>query len=76
MPYEYELLGDRLPWYVNWYGNDEGRMCAELAAWLHGRAAARLRAFGASREVVHRIELLALTGDDRWAHPHWPGHRY
>ncbi|MFD7299220.1 hypothetical protein ACFV9W_38585 [Streptomyces sp. NPDC059897] len=74
--WEYELLGDGLPWYVNWYETDEDRMSAELAAWLHGHAAARLRAMGAPQELVHRIELLALTGDARWTHPHWPGHRY
>ncbi|MGW0683661.1 hypothetical protein ACWD2L_09920 [Streptomyces sp. NPDC002754] len=36
--WEYALLGDQLPWYVNWYENDEGRMRAELSAWLHGHA--------------------------------------
>lgn len=74
--WEYDLLGDQLPWYVNWYENDEDRMSAELAAWLHGHAATRLRAAGASPELQRRISLLALTGEERWTHPHWPGHRY
>ncbi|MFJ8925599.1 hypothetical protein ACIRLA_03440 [Streptomyces sp. NPDC102364] len=74
--WEYELLGDQLPWYVNWYENDEDRMRAELAAWLHGHAGTRLRASGASPELRRRIALLALTGEDRWTHPDWPGHRY
>ncbi|MFJ9176499.1 hypothetical protein [Streptomyces sp. NPDC102360] len=74
--WEYELLGDQLPWFVNWYENDEDRMSADLAAWLHGHAAARLRASGAAPELLRRIGLLALTGEDRWTHPHWPGHRY
>ncbi|WP_425825640.1 hypothetical protein [Streptomyces fractus] len=74
--WEYELLGDQLPWFVNWYENDEDRMSADLATWLHTHAAARLRACGAPQELQRRIGLLALTGEQRWTHPHWPGHRY
>ncbi|MFD5447400.1 hypothetical protein [Streptomyces sp. NPDC127100] len=74
--WEYELLGDSLPWYVHWYENDEEEMRAELVAWLLGHAAARLRESGAPAELRHRIRLLGLTGDDRYTDPHWPGHRY
>ncbi|KUO10808.1 hypothetical protein [Streptomyces sp. DSM 15324] len=74
--WEYELLGDSLPWSVDWYENDEGEMRAELVAWLLGHAVVRLRESGASADLRHRIRLLGLTGEDRWTDPHWPGHRY
>ncbi|MFC9154943.1 hypothetical protein ACFTT0_08160 [Streptomyces bauhiniae] len=74
--WEYELLGDSLPWSVDWYENDEEEMRAELVAWLPGHAAVRLCESGASADLQHRIRLLGLTGEDRWTDPHWPGHRY
>ncbi|SFT31026.1 hypothetical protein [Streptomyces sp. ok210] len=74
--WEYELLGDSLPWHVGWYEHDEEEMRAELVAWLLGHAAARLHESGASADLQHRIRLLGLTDEDRWTDPHWPGHRY
>ncbi len=74
--WEYELLGDSLPWNVGWYEHDEEEMRAELVAWLLGHAAMRLRESGASAELQHRIRLLGLADEDRWTDPHWPGHRY
>ncbi|CAM5238828.1 hypothetical protein [Streptomyces chartreusis] len=74
--WEYELLGDSLPWRVGWYEHDEEELRAELVAWLLGHAAVRLRESGASPELQHRIRLLGLTDEDRWTDPHWPGHRY
>ncbi|MDX2644921.1 hypothetical protein PV341_15390 [Streptomyces sp. PA03-1a] len=74
--WEYQLLGDGLPWYIGWYEHDEEEMRAELVAWLLGHGAARLRESGASTGLQHRIRLLGLTGEDRWTDPHWPGHRY
>lgn len=71
--WEYDLLGDQLPW-DSWENEEEKR--TELTAWLVRNAPARLRAHGVSEELLHRIRLLGLTGDDRWEAPHWPGHRY
>ncbi|MFD9813037.1 hypothetical protein [Streptomyces sp. NPDC059080] len=36
----------------------------------------RLRAHGAPDELLQRIRLLGLTGEVRWADPHWSGYRY
>ncbi|MFJ8540582.1 hypothetical protein ACIRFH_00925 [Streptomyces sp. NPDC093586] len=74
--WEYELLGDSLPWYVHWYEHGEDGRRAELVARLLGHGAARLRESGALAEERHRIRLLGLTGADRWTDPHRPGHRY
>ncbi|MEV4329205.1 hypothetical protein AB0K02_01440 [Streptomyces sp. NPDC049597] len=74
--WEYELLGDSLPWSVEWYEHDKEEMRAELVAWLLGHAAVRLRASGAPADLRHRIRLLGLTDEDRWTDRHWPGHRY
>ncbi|MFI6422820.1 hypothetical protein ACIBG6_36180 [Streptomyces sp. NPDC050842] len=71
--WEYDLLGDRLPWSA-W--EDEEEMRVELASWLVRHAPARLRAHGAPTDLLHRIRLLGVTGPDRWEDPHWPGHRY
>lgn len=70
--WEYDLLGDQLPWDC-WENGEETR--TELTAWLVRNAPARLRAHGASAELLDRIRLLGLTGDDRWEDPHWPGYR-
>ncbi|MGW1267721.1 hypothetical protein [Streptomyces sp. NPDC002491] len=74
--WEYELLGDSLPWHVHWPEHDEEELRAELVGWLLGHAATRLRTSHAPADLRHRIQLLALTGEDRWTSPHWPGHRY
>ncbi|MFD7696352.1 hypothetical protein [Streptomyces sp. NPDC059805] len=74
--WEYELLGDGLPWHVDWYEHDEEATRVELVAWLLGPATVRLRESGASADLQHRIRLLGLTGMDRYMDPHWPGHRY
>ncbi|MGW4344738.1 hypothetical protein ACWEL8_06505 [Streptomyces sp. NPDC004690] len=74
--WEYDLLGESLPWTVHWYEHDEEEIRAELVAWLLDHAAPRLRASGAPADLRHRIRLLGLTDEDRWTDPHWPGHRY
>lgn len=73
--WECALLRESLPWSVGWYGHDEEELRAELVAWLLGHAATRLHESGASADLQHRIRLLGLTGEDRWADPHWPGYR-
>ncbi|MES4890258.1 hypothetical protein [Streptomyces sp. NPDC096012] len=74
--WEYELLGDSLPWTVGWYDHDAEEMRARLVAWLLGPGASRLRESGAPADLQHRIRLLGLDGEARWTDPHWPGHRY
>ncbi|MDG5807557.1 hypothetical protein P9869_33815 [Streptomyces ossamyceticus] len=74
--WEYELLGDSLPWRVSWYEHDEEKMRADMVAWLLNHAATRLRESNAPEDLQHRIRLLGLTDEDRWTDPHWPGHRY
>ncbi|MYZ36655.1 MULTISPECIES: hypothetical protein [unclassified Streptomyces] len=71
--WEYELLGDQLPWSA-WENEEDMR--AELTAWLVRYAPVRLRAHGATEDLLHRIRLLGVTGTDRYEDPHWPGHRY
>ncbi|WP_394436913.1 hypothetical protein [Streptomyces sp. SGAir0957] len=71
--FEYELLGDQLPWFA-WENGEEMRV--ELSRWLCRHALARLRAIGRCDELLHRVRLLGLTGEERWQDPHWPGHRY
>lgn len=71
--WEYDLLGDQLPW-DSWENEEEKR--TELTAWLVRNAPARLRAHGVSGQLLHRIRLLGLAGDDRWEDPHWPGYCY
>ncbi|SPF01836.1 hypothetical protein [Streptomyces sp. MA5143a] len=74
--WEYELLGDGLPWRVGWYEHDEEKMRADLVTWLLDHAVTRLRESNAPEDLQHRIRLLGLTDEDRWTDPHWPGHRY
>jgi len=74
--WEYDLLGDELPWKGWWGWDNEEELRAELTAWLVRHAPARLRAVGASEELLHRIRLLGVTSPDRWEDPHAPGHRY
>lgn len=71
--WEYDLLGDQLPWDA-WDNADALR--TELAAWLVRHASARLRARDVPEELLHRIRLIGLTGPARWEDPHWPNHRY
>jgi hypothetical protein len=71
--WEYELLGDRLPWDT-WHDEEDTR--AGLTAWLLLHARTRLQAHDVPEDLLHRIRLLGLTGSDRWEDPHWPGHRY
>lgn len=71
--WEYDLLGDQLPWHA-W--GDEEALRVELAAWLVRHAPVRLRALGVPEDLLHRIRLIGLTGPARWEDPHWPNHRY
>ncbi|WP_308354859.1 hypothetical protein [Streptomyces sp. Je 1-79] len=71
--WEYDLLGDELPWDA-W--EDGEALRTELAAWLVRCVPARLQAQHVHEELVHRIRLVGLTGPARWEDPHWPGHRY
>ncbi|WP_225799635.1 hypothetical protein [Streptomyces sp. NK15101] len=73
--WEYDLLGDQLPWY-GWWLDDEEAVRAELAAWLVRHVPARLRVRDGHEELLHRIRLVGLTGPARWEDPHWPNHRY
>ncbi|MET9520309.1 hypothetical protein [Streptomyces sp. NPDC002994] len=71
--WEYDLLGDELPWDA-WDNEDD--LCTELAAWLVRHAPDRLRAQNVPEELLHRIRLIGLPGPDRWEDPHWPNYRY
>ncbi|GGU66179.1 hypothetical protein GCM10010211_34310 [Streptomyces albospinus] len=71
--WEYELLGDSLPWNT-WH--DEETMCAELTTWLVRHVPARLQTHAVSDGPLHRVRLLGLTGPARWEASQWPGHRY
>ncbi|MCX4825712.1 hypothetical protein OG883_38905 [Streptomyces sp. NBC_01142] len=71
--WEYDLLGDQLPWGT-WDNADALR--TELADWLVRHAPARLRAQDVPDELLHRIRLIGLAGPARWEDPHWPNHRY
>ncbi|MFJ3306499.1 hypothetical protein ACIPSA_25925 [Streptomyces sp. NPDC086549] len=71
--WEYELLRDELPWHA-WENGEEMR--AGLTDWLVRHALGRLRACGASEELLHRIRLLGVTGPARWEDPHWPDRPY
>ncbi|MEU4462694.1 hypothetical protein AB0G20_03050 [Streptomyces sp. NPDC024017] len=47
--WEYELLGERLPWSVGWYEHEEEEeLRAELVAWLLGHASVRVGRIGGS----------------------------
>ncbi|MFF4018281.1 hypothetical protein [Streptomyces sp. NPDC001843] len=73
--WEYDLLGDELPWNM-WDNDNADTLRTELAAWLVRHAPARLQAQDAPEELLHRIRLMGLTGPARWEDPHWPNHRY
>ncbi|QIS68788.1 hypothetical protein HB370_01100 [Streptomyces sp. DSM 40868] len=71
--WEYDLLGDELPWRA--MGNADA-LVSELASWLVRHAPPRLLAQDAPDNLLHRIRLIGLTGPARWTDPHWPNHRY
>ncbi|MDX3747956.1 hypothetical protein [Streptomyces sp. AK08-02] len=76
--WEYELLGDELPW-KNWWREDDDadEMRTELTTWLVRHVPARLRSQDAATvELLHRVRLMGLTGPARWEDPHWPDRRY
>lgn len=70
--WEDDLLRGELPWDALEDNEDKEDKFAELTAWVVRHAPARLRAHGASEEVLHRIRLLGLSGPTRWDDPHWP----
>ncbi|GLW47363.1 hypothetical protein Stsp02_30250 [Streptomyces sp. NBRC 14336] len=72
--WEYELLGDALP-FSTWH-DDEDALRTELSTWLARYAPARLRACGASEELQHRARLIGLSGPARWEDPHYPIRAY
>ncbi|GAB1822089.1 hypothetical protein [Herbidospora sp. RD11066] len=80
--WEYHLLGDLFPWEtyngdMSWYRVEtwgEGRV--ELTEWLLRHASDRLRAAGASEELLHRVRLLGLPEPARYEDPHWPDRIY
>lgn len=72
--WEYDLLGDQLPWDP--WGNETDHQRHELASWLARHAPTRLHAPKVPETLLHRIRLIGLTGPARWEDPHWPGHRY
>ncbi len=68
--WEYDLR-DRLPWPCWGDEDEEDAMYAELTTWLACHAPARLRAHGASDELLDHIRLLGLADAGRWNDPHW-----
>ncbi|MBC2905508.1 hypothetical protein [Streptomyces cupreus] len=71
--WEYNLLGDELPWDA-W--EDAEALRVELAAWLVRYAPDRLRALDVPDELLHRIRLIGLTGPARREDPHCPHRTY
>ncbi|MER6675317.1 hypothetical protein [Streptomyces sp. NPDC000983] len=71
--WEYELLGDELPWHT-WHDPEPLRV--QLADWLVRFAPDRLRALDVPEQLLHRIRLIGLTGPDRWSDPHYPNRAY
>ncbi|MCX4999210.1 hypothetical protein [Streptomyces longwoodensis] len=63
-----ELLEDQSPF--TWIPHAEDELLAVLRSWTAADAPARLRALGES-DLANRAGLLALSYDDRWAHPYW-----
>ncbi|MGW9449689.1 hypothetical protein [Streptomyces sp. NPDC055632] len=72
--WEYDLLGDELPWRTREEENEE-LFRTGLAAWLVRHAPVRLGPSGVHEDLLHRVRLMGLTGPARWEDPHWPGHR-
>ena len=73
--WEYALLLDDLPWST-WHSESKEELRLALTDWLTRHAPARLKAHGASEQLLHRVRLFGLTGANRWDDPHWPGHTY
>ncbi|MGV9690854.1 hypothetical protein ACWDUX_17275 [Streptomyces sp. NPDC003444] len=73
--WQYDLLGDELPWYV-WEEEHEESFRTGLVAWLVRHAPTRLGPRGVHEDLLHRVRLMGLAGPARWEDPHWPGHRY
>ncbi|MDX2558591.1 hypothetical protein PV371_02840 [Streptomyces sp. TX20-6-3] len=73
--WDYDLLGDELPWRAREEEKEEA-FRLELGAWLVRHAPARLGPQGAHEDLLHRIRLIGLTGPARWEDPHWPDYRY
>ncbi|MFD8566789.1 hypothetical protein [Streptomyces sp. NPDC059639] len=73
--WEYDLLGDQLPWDT-WEWDNADTLRTELTSWLARYAPARLRAQDAPDELLHRIRLMGLTGPARWSDPHCPNRHY
>ncbi|GHD36623.1 hypothetical protein [Streptomyces galbus] len=48
----------------------EDELPAALRSWVAAHAPVRLRALG-EPDLAERAGLLALSYDDRWAHPYW-----
>jgi hypothetical protein len=65
----YDLITDDSPFHW-WHRDDDGSLVTVLRSWLAAHAPARLRAQN-EPDLAIRAELLALTYDDRWAHPYW-----
>ncbi|MFI5553021.1 hypothetical protein [Streptomyces sp. NPDC051738] len=65
----YDLVSDFSP-FSWWYHDTMDAGVAELRAWLSGPGAARLHVAG-EYDLATRSELLALSHDERWAHPYW-----
>lgn len=74
--WDYDLLGDSLPWDTWSSEETEAQTLAELVAWLVDHASDRLRQHGAPPALLHRVRLIGLNGPARWDDPHWPGYRY
>ncbi|MFF0275201.1 hypothetical protein ACIQ9R_12020 [Streptomyces sp. NPDC094447] len=73
--WDYDLLGDELPWPA-WEEENAEAFRLELGAWLVRHAPARLAPRDGHEDLLHRIRLIGLTGPARWEDPHWPGYRY
>ncbi|MFJ6757279.1 hypothetical protein ACIQNK_19930 [Streptomyces sp. NPDC091273] len=67
-----QLLVGYLPWFSrsSTWEEDEA-VHDELTSWFARHAPARLRAHGASEELLEDVRLLGLPGPVREADPHW-----
>ncbi|MEU9085190.1 hypothetical protein [Streptomyces sp. NPDC048357] len=67
-----ELLVGYLPWFsMSTTAEEDEAVHDELTSWFARRAPARLRAHGASAELLEDARLLGLPGPVRGADPHW-----
>ncbi|MEU6933642.1 hypothetical protein AB0A05_31280 [Streptomyces sp. NPDC046374] len=72
--WEWDLLGDELPWDA--WDHDADALRAELGAWLARHAPARLRRQGASEDLLNRVRLIGLPAPARWDDPRIPERHY